>query len=319
MPAAISVIMPFHNSESTIGAAIESLLAQDVAEECEFIFVNDGSNDRSVEVLNFYFALHRGFEKRSRLLSYPFRQGVAAAMAIALDNAQGEYIARIDSDDAFEPGALAALLSCAREADADIAIGGIVQCTPGKKSRRLKIKYTDGCLNAMPMTTRYFSLWNKLIRRRLLISNGIMPVGGIDCWEDVGITARAFAVAGNTCFTPKPVYRYTVDPSKRSLSRAPRDLVLRQRLMCALLLEKWFLGKGLEQKYAPFLLNMKFHAKIKLLRGRDCDVRKWRETYPEVNASIMSITQLSLPMRIAFRLADILPVKIVRAICRLLD
>ncbi|MCI9606579.1 MAG: glycosyltransferase family 2 protein [Muribaculaceae bacterium] len=316
MNPAVSVIIPFHDAESTLGRAIESLVGQRGDECYEFVFVNDGSNDRSVEVLNYYLALHPDFERRSILLSYPFRQGAAAAMALGLRNAGGRYVARLDADDAFADDALKRMLECAEQTDADIVYGGVTVVRPGKRDKVLNIKDTGGNLNLMPMTTRYFSLWNKFIKKSLLVENDIYPVSGIDCWDDVSVTARAYALAETVSCCDFPVYNYTVDKSKRTLSRSHKDLVLRQRLMCALLLEKWFVDKGLDEKYSQFLLNMKFHAKIKMLRGSDCNVTRWRETYPEVNKAIMSLRQMNIFLRIAFKMADILPARLVRAVCR---
>ena len=319
MAVVISVIMPFHNSETTLGAAIESLISQNVSDRCEFIFVNDGSNDHSVEVLDYYFVLNPDFEKRSILLNCPFRQGAAAAMALGLRNASGTYIARIDADDEYLSGALYELLSTAESSGADVVAGGIVKKSPGRRDRLLTIKDFAGDLNSMPMTVAYFSLGNKLIRRELIVNNDLYPVKGIDCWEDVSMTARAYALSRKTVLTDKPVYRYYSDPAKPSLSKSHRDLVLRQRLMCALLLEKWFTGRHLDVKYSLFLLNMKFHAKIKLLRGKDCDVVKWRETYPEVNSAIMTLKQNSMQVRLAFWLVDILPSGIAEFFCRVVS
>ena len=64
---------------------------------------------------------------------------------------------------------------------------------------------------------------------------------------------------------------------------------------------------------------MKFHAKIKLLRGEYCDIKKWRDTYPEVNKNIMKIKQLPWIMRTGFYILDKLPVKMSKTICKTID
>ena len=169
----------------------------------------------------------------------------------------------------------------------------------------------------MPVDTVHFSMCNKLMRRSLLAENSIAPVSGIDCWDDLTVTAPAMALAGRRVVVDRPLYNYTVDPGHRSLSRSHRDIVLRQRLASSLLLEKWFDARGLADRYARFLLLMKFNAKIKYLQGSDCNVAKWRETYPEVNAALLSMNVLPLWQRLAFKLIDILPDRPAAMLCRL--
>lgn len=319
MAAAVSVIMPFHNSESTIERAIASLDAQECDEETEFVLVNDGSTDCSVEIVEYYAAKHPEFGRRLRFVSYPFRQGAAAAFAQGMKHAEGEYLARLDSDDAYAAGALQALLRKAREDNADIVVSDVFIESPGRKPTVCRLYERKLELNRMPLTTVYFCLWNKLIRRELLEDNGIAPVSGIDCWEDVSVSARAFAVAGKVCHLPEPLYYYSVNQAKGSLSRSHRDIVLRQRLMCALLVEKWFDERNIEDRYAPFLNLMKFNAKIKLLRSSDRDIVKWKETFPEVNGAIMSLKQMPLYLRVAFWLVDRLPVPLADSCCKIAE
>ncbi|MDE5687922.1 MAG: glycosyltransferase [Paramuribaculum sp.] len=319
MSVAVSVIMPFHNSETTIERAIASLDAQECDEEIEFVLVNDGSTDRSVEIVQYYAAMHPEFGRRLRFVTYPFRQGAAAAEAQGMKSAQGEYLARLDSDDVFAAGAIQTMLGRARKDDSDIVVCDFFIDSPGKKPKPIRLNSKRLGLNRMPLTTAYFCLWNKLIRRELLESGGIMPVSGIDCWDDVSVSARALAMTDRISHVAAALYHYSVNQSKVSLSRSHRDIVLRQRLMCALLLEKWFDEKGLDEKYAPFLNLMKFNAKIKLLRSADRDVAKWKETFPEVNGAIMSLRQMPLYLRVAFWLVDRMPVTLSNFCCKVAD
>ena len=98
----VSIIMPAHNREAYIGEAVESALSQDY-ENVELIVVDDGSTDRTYEILS-------DFGERIRL----FRQhnaGPGAARNRGLDHAGGEFIAFLDSDDVWAPGKLRAQVS----------------------------------------------------------------------------------------------------------------------------------------------------------------------------------------------------------------
>ncbi|MES2263035.1 MAG: glycosyltransferase [Pseudomonadota bacterium] len=97
----ISVIIPCYNAERYIVATIESVLAQDVR-DLEIIVVDDGSKDRSVELVRATFPDVR--------LETQANQGVAAARNRGIALARGEWIAFVDADDIWLPGKLSAQL-----------------------------------------------------------------------------------------------------------------------------------------------------------------------------------------------------------------
>jgi glycosyltransferase involved in cell wall biosynthesis len=98
----VSVIIPCYNAEHYIGATIRSVLAQDV-ERMEVIVVDDGSRDRSVELVRAAFPQVRVVVQANA--------GVAAARNHGLRLARGEWVAFVDADDIWLPGKLQAQLA----------------------------------------------------------------------------------------------------------------------------------------------------------------------------------------------------------------
>lgn len=94
----ISVIMPVHNAERYLPEAIESILAQTIA-DYEFIIVDDGSTDGTEEILHRY----RLNDTRLNIIRNSERQGVTRSLNIALRHVQGEFVARQDADDFSRP------------------------------------------------------------------------------------------------------------------------------------------------------------------------------------------------------------------------
>ncbi|MCZ8096477.1 MAG: glycosyltransferase family 2 protein [Burkholderiales bacterium] len=95
----VTVIMPVFNTESYVGEAIESVIAQ-TYENWELIVVDDGSTDGSrLVVLQFVEACN----SRIRLVDHPdgANHGVNASRNRGFEFASGEYIAYLDSDDKF--------------------------------------------------------------------------------------------------------------------------------------------------------------------------------------------------------------------------
>ncbi|WFB37404.1 glycosyltransferase family A protein [Kiritimatiellota bacterium B12222] len=89
----VSVILPLHNGERSIVAAIESIRAQTYA-PIEILVVDDGSTDQGAEVV-------RTFSEVKYI--HQAAQGVAAARNMGLNHAQGHFVAFLDQDDLWLP------------------------------------------------------------------------------------------------------------------------------------------------------------------------------------------------------------------------
>lgn len=92
----ISVVMPAYNAEKYIGEAIDSILNQTFT-DFEFIIINDGSTDRTKEIILEYD------DSRIVLLENEKNSGIVVTLNKGLDAAKGEYIARMDADDIAVP------------------------------------------------------------------------------------------------------------------------------------------------------------------------------------------------------------------------
>lgn len=97
----VTVLTPCYNGEATIGRLIESVLAQ-THSEIEFIIVDDGSTDASVDVIMQYERdLHTGL-RGFKLIRQPNR-GLGGAIDSGLKHVTGSYLAWPDADDYLEP------------------------------------------------------------------------------------------------------------------------------------------------------------------------------------------------------------------------
>ncbi len=106
----VSVIMPVYNRERYLPQAIESVLNQ-TYQDFELIIVDDGSADAACSIIREYAQK----DQRIRCAFHEKNRGVSAARNTALSMAQGEWIAVIDSDDAWHPERLEKLLKIAKE------------------------------------------------------------------------------------------------------------------------------------------------------------------------------------------------------------
>lgn len=90
----ISVIVPIYNAEKYVARCLDSILMQ-ADESIELILINDGSTDKSEEIIKTYFETHKSNIKYIKKQN----NGVANTRNLGLENATGDYIIFVDSDD----------------------------------------------------------------------------------------------------------------------------------------------------------------------------------------------------------------------------
>lgn len=94
----ISVVMPVYNAAKYVHAAVESILRQSYG-NFEFIIIEDASTDDTPLIVEKYSVE----DPRIRIIKNERNSGVAASLNKGLDNARGEFIARMDADDISYP------------------------------------------------------------------------------------------------------------------------------------------------------------------------------------------------------------------------
>lgn len=95
----ISIYTPVYNGGAFIKRCIDSVLSQEFSGTWEWIIVDDGSTDNTVELIKSYN------DDRIKVIECEHR-GIVDASNTALDNCQGKYCARIDADDEMMPNRL---------------------------------------------------------------------------------------------------------------------------------------------------------------------------------------------------------------------
>lgn len=169
IPAAptISVIMPVYNAEATLDMAIGALVGDQFADtppgSWEIVAVDDGSADRSLEILHRW---EQRYPDTIHVITGPNR-GVSHARNTALDAARGQWIAFIDADDYMLPRSLPALLRIATDTNAGVVRFGYRQVPVGTRCCALNtdIHASDTCsgLEFLDSTRGMIdsrSLWN---------------------------------------------------------------------------------------------------------------------------------------------------------------
>jgi succinoglycan biosynthesis protein ExoO len=243
-----SVIIPAYNVSGIIERAIQSAAAQ-TSPPLEILVIDDCSTDNTAEVVK---ALAQKIPSL-RLLSTPANNGPSAARNVGLHAARGNWIALLDSDDAWKPGRLDRLSTVARDTDADFVADNLVvwdakadtlvsqsyydlpdrhkQITP------LDLFRADDNFNFKKKT---FSLLKPIMKRQFLFDHRIGYNERMKIGEDFALYAEMLLTGAKAILIKDAHYIYSAPnaPSGRSphsrsrytfagLSEMSRDLELR--------------------------------------------------------------------------------------------
>lgn len=164
----VSVILPAYNAEKYIQKTIDSLLKQTL-EEFEIICVNDGSKDNTLSIIK----KMQGQDKRIKIIDKQ-NEGVWKARIDGIYEAQGDYIAFIDSDDYVENTFLEKLYENIKKNNSDISICGFKRID--EKTMRVlskEMKYDENRIiekdkNFEEVISINTALWNKMYKTSIL-------------------------------------------------------------------------------------------------------------------------------------------------------
>ena len=120
MSPKLSIITLIYNNETYLARCLDSILSQSYT-DFELLLVDDGSTDNSGAICEEYA------QKDPRIKVFHRENGgISAARNTGLDNAQGEWIYQMDSDDELIHNGLQTLMDCISE-DVDVVMGGYEQ------------------------------------------------------------------------------------------------------------------------------------------------------------------------------------------------
>ena len=189
----ISVIVPVYNAEKYLHRCIDSILAQTFT-DFELLLINDGSKDNSGAICDEYAA------KDSRVrVFHKENGGASSARNLGLDNAKGEWITFVDSDDTLQQNALCVLCkSLTSSVDAVIANTNFNEIISGEEWTRLLLDCKTRC-----------ELWSGLYKRGFLLDKKIEIPYSIVIGEDF-LTNLQYAVrCKKVRFITDNIYNYT--------------------------------------------------------------------------------------------------------------
>lgn len=209
----ISLIVPIYGVEKYIAKFAESALDQ-TYQNLQFIFVNDGTKDRSMEILRELIS-SRYTHLQSRIVIIDKENGgLPSARKAGLDVAEGEYVLFADSDDWMETDAVEKVMAKADETDADIVYFDLIKEYCNRTSYKRERDYTgatkdDFIVNMFNYKSFGYTV-TKCFKRRLYTENVIyFPKLGMH--EDIYLMSQIIFYAKSLVHIPEALYHYRKD------------------------------------------------------------------------------------------------------------
>lgn len=213
----VSVLVPVYNVERYLSQCLDSLTNQSL-KEIEIICVDDGSTDQSPKILDEYA------ETDERIIViHKENTGYGHTMNVALDHAQGDYIAIVESDDFAEPEMLEKLYTGAISHKVDIVKANLYHYRKGTDSfcdRLHGLPY--GCvvkIDDYPIILRMAdSIWSGLYRRGYLREKGIRfhETPGAS-FQDISFAMQVWLKGETAFFIEDAVIHYRMDNTNSSI------------------------------------------------------------------------------------------------------
>lgn len=207
----VSIIVPMYNAERYIESTIESIINQSY-KALEIILVNDGSTDKTYQICS-KLALQ---DKRIRVIDIK-NQGVSNARNIGILASNGTYLQFVDSDDYLEESMVEKMVKSMELNNVDMVICGFKHITLDKEilkkccyNNNVKCNNEEMCEEFMKLyeTTLLHSMWNKLFKREIIISNKIFCNNEWSIFEDLYFNIEALKAAKSYMILNECLYQY---------------------------------------------------------------------------------------------------------------
>ncbi len=265
----VTILIPVYGVEKYIEACASSLFQQTYS-DIEYVFCNDCTPDRSIEILQETLKRHPQRLSHVKIIQNRDNMRIGATREFLIAEVKTDYFMFVDSDDVLPLNAVELMVRRMQETGVDIVEGAYAAYKDSRTGNPVMPPHTTGdaylrlvlCQNLIPLR-----VWGKLYKATVLQRIPNLFFEGIDFAEDVCATSRLAAVT-TRAWTDEVVYWYRTDNmtsytnniSKKNLQsyfRAMKEVVrfYRDRGPLPLSLEIGVLNTFRECRRSGFLIN----------------------------------------------------------------
>ena len=208
--------MPCYNAERYVRLSLNAIISQLINKPVELIIVNDGSTDKTLEILREFQLRHQN----QLVVITKDNAGPSQARNTGFKEAKGEYIWYVDADDIICEGAIDILLSYIEHLKVDIICFNYKEIDMQGNSindiRDFHYTYNVnmGTAEAYAKNNIPSYPWNRIFRQRFLSDNGITFSGIYP--EDEEYDIQTYYANGSLLFIPEVLYQYRIVSTSHS-------------------------------------------------------------------------------------------------------
>ena len=230
MRPALSIVLPAYNEEGNIERVVRdaAAAAAELAPPCEIVVVDDGSRDRTAEILT---RLSAEMGARLRIVRHPVNHGYGAALRDGFRATTGELVFYTDSDHQFDLRELAGILPLMKDVDA--VLGYRVDRQDPWIRKAVSGGFNRLSSAAFGMSVRDLNCSFKLFRGDLIRA---LPIDSTDFFVDTELVARIHRAGWRYVQQGVRHYPRTAGRSTVRASDVPKTLVSLTRM--------WFRLRG---------------------------------------------------------------------------
>lgn len=217
----VSVLVPIYNTAHYLRQCLDSLLGQTL-EDIEIICINDGSTDGCADILEEY----ANFDKRIQVI-HKKNTGYGHSMNVGLEQAKGEYVGIVESDDFADASMFKCLYEAAITKNADIVKSDYLEFFYEKNVPVTRRVFGGRCVQynsnfkaaSCKAVFRERYIWSAIYKREFLIDNQIRfhETPGAS-YQDVSFSFQVNALAKRICWLNEAYLHYRIDNQESSVN-----------------------------------------------------------------------------------------------------
>lgn len=302
----VSILIPVYNAEKYVEKCLQSVFCQ-TYQDLEVIVIDDATPDNSMSFVNTMAQQITSENISLRIIHHETNKGIAETRNELLENATGDYLLFVDSDDYIAKDAVEQLVDRAVRTGADlircnyIAVKNrtetIVRIPPFKDKEHLLRRH----IAAWDSTE---AMWQLFISRSLIEKANIRFAKGINAAEDHLMLIKLYYYAQHITDADRPFYYYRIDneQSVTHVNPAAFHLSMYKAMDKAIAFLK---KEGVYDAFREEALTRTFLTKQTFLLNKDNrDIDFYMDEHPECNSYYRKFN-FNLSQKILFKLAEL--------------
>lgn len=243
----VTIGVRVYNAERYIERCARSLFSQ-TYDTLAYLFVNDGTPDNSIEVLQRVMEEYPQRKSQVKIINHDYNRGGAAAQNTLFEECDSGWFYMVDSDDWIEPDTIEFLVNKQKETNADIVSSHIILNENDVNSNYICPNYlsTHDMLIDMLSSVHHHELCSRLIRCDLFKNDGIVVPEGHNIGEDWYVMPKLVYYSQKTALVPNYLYHYFKGNEQSYMALANNDSsrLCEQNILTLFSLMDFFEGKN---------------------------------------------------------------------------